>query len=179
MLAAANLTAAAVSAGSSLAGTTISALTANVDVNVACGFEISNWTKYVMEKPMAYPKGGRIKIPPVEIFPGVKEAMVTHKTPLSVMGSYGTASWLIQDRRVVVMWDAPFNFDFNSNWLGVGITKKGKTSHIGDFYDIMYTGKQINYMHPNADFRFNRKIFRDDVNSVSLEDDDALDVEHV
>ncbi|XP_021364732.1 tereporin-Ca1-like [Mizuhopecten yessoensis] len=71
---------AAVAAGSSLAGTTVSAMTSSGGYSVACGIETASWTKYTLEKPTAFNDGGLIKTPPIDILPGVKEAMVAHKT---------------------------------------------------------------------------------------------------
>ena len=56
---------------------------------------------------------------------------VARKTSGTATGSYGTVSWLIEalNRRVVVMWSAPFNFNHHSNWLAVGLTAPGTTKH--------------------------------------------------
>ncbi|XP_069134457.1 tereporin-Ca1-like [Argopecten irradians] len=158
--------AAAISAGSSLAGTTICAMTANVDLSVACGIETSNWTKYVLEKPIAYNDGERIKIPPSEILPGVKEAMLAHKTPICATGTYGTVSWIIKDRRVVVMWDAPFDFNIHDNWLAVDLTKEHDTNHCQSFYDTMYNKSST------STIKFSRNNFAKTIQPVKCSDDE-------
>ncbi|XP_060074368.1 tereporin-Ca1-like [Ylistrum balloti] len=157
---------AAVSAGSSLAGTTVSALTSSGGYSVACGIETANWTKYTLEKPMAFNDGGLIKTPPIDILPGVKEAMITHKTGGTATGTYGSVSWVVNDRRVVVMWSVPFNHDYYQNWLGVGLTKPGKTKHDKSWYKTMY------YQSNTSELSFIRKKFYTDVNPVTISDED-------
>ncbi|XP_033748209.1 tereporin-Ca1-like [Pecten maximus] len=157
---------AAVAAGSSLAGSTVSALTASGGYSVACGIETANWTKYTLEKPMAFNNGGLIKTPPIDILPGVKEAMITHKTGGTATGTYGSVSWVVKDRRVVVMWSVPFNHDYYTNWLAVGLTKPGFTAHDKAWYDTMY-------YHSNTPIlKFNRKNFYENVNPVTFSDGD-------
>ena len=66
-----------ISAGTSVAGTTLNAVLGGVDYNVACGVEVSNWTKFLMEDPCVSAHGGLIKTPPVLVLPGEKEIMVS------------------------------------------------------------------------------------------------------
>ena len=65
-----------ISAGSSLAGTTIHGIVAGSDYNVVCGIQTENWTRYLLEKPKLVKNGGLIQNPPVEVMPGKKEVMV-------------------------------------------------------------------------------------------------------
>nr|KAG5686946.1 hypothetical protein BaRGS_029484 [Batillaria attramentaria] len=71
--------------------------------------------------------------------------MVTRKTGGCATGSYGTVSWKVEglNRRVYVMWSVPFNHDYFTNWLAVGLSRKGYTNHPGDnaLFDQMYSGK--------------------------------------
>ncbi|XP_069135563.1 tereporin-Ca1-like [Argopecten irradians] len=156
--------AAAVTAGASLAGSTVSALTAAGGYSVSCGIETSNWTKYIMERPMAINNGGLIKTPPKDILPGVKEVMVTHKTGGTASGTYGSVSWLVKDRRAVVMWSVPFNHDYHTNWLAVGFTKRGHKDHDENWYNTMY------YESNTPVLAFKRKDFYNDVNPVIFSD---------
>nr|KAG5686945.1 hypothetical protein BaRGS_029483 [Batillaria attramentaria] len=70
--------------------------------------------------------------------------MVTRKTGLCATGSSGTVSWKVEglNRRVYVMWSVPFNHDHYSNWLAVGLSRKGYTKHPDDnvLFDQMYDG---------------------------------------
>ncbi|XP_069134263.1 tereporin-Ca1-like [Argopecten irradians] len=157
-------TVAAIAAGSSLAGTTVSALTSSGGYSVACGIETSNWTKYILEKPKAINDGGLIKTPPMNVLPGVKEAMITHKIGGTATGTYGSVSWVIKDRRVVVMWSVPFNHDYYTNWLAVGITKPGYKQHDENWYNTMY------YESNTPVLEFRRKQFYNDVNPVTFPD---------
>jgi hypothetical protein len=85
--------------------------------------------------PQAYINGGVLSIPPVTIFPETSEAMMARKTGYTATGSYGTVSWLIEStddreqRRLIVMWYAPFNHDFYDNTLVVGLIKPGHIEH--------------------------------------------------
>ncbi|KAK7462546.1 hypothetical protein BaRGS_00038402 [Batillaria attramentaria] len=135
---------AAVSAGSSLAGTTISSLL-NDGYSVGCGIEVQNWTRFPLSEAITRINGGYLSKPPVAVLPSKKEAMVTRKTGGCATGSYGTVSWKVEglNRRVYVMWSVPFNHDYFTNWLAVGLSRKGYTNHPGDnaLFDQMYSGK--------------------------------------
>ena len=67
--------------------------------------------------------------------------MVARKTAYCATGSYGTVAWNIHDadRSLFVMWSAPFNSDFDSNWLGVGITEPGhRLTPRKRSFDVLY-----------------------------------------
>ena len=64
-------------AGTSVAGTTLQAVVSGIDYNVACGVEVANWTKYMLEDPCVSVNGGLIRTPPVHVLPGEKEIMVS------------------------------------------------------------------------------------------------------
>lgn len=89
---------------------------------------------------------------------------VARKTSSTATGSCGTLSWLIQDndRRFVIMWSAPFNFNHHSNWLGIGLSAPGVTAHApGDaWFNLMY------YKESSDDLKFERREYYADVRPV-------------
>lgn len=157
--------AAAISAGTSLAGTTMSGLMNN-GYSVTCGIEIENWTRFPLTHPMSSIGGGYLSVPPQAVLPSKREAMVSHKNSGTATGTYGTVSWLIKDnnRRVVVMWSAPYNFNHYSNWMGVGITTAGVTTHNNNWFDLMY------YRSSDRDLGFSREEYYYTVNTILYRD---------
>ncbi|KAK7495273.1 hypothetical protein BaRGS_00013455 [Batillaria attramentaria] len=135
--------ASAIIAGSSIAGTSINGLMGD-GYRVTCAIVVENWTKYPLTLPNVRLTGGFLSKPPRAILPSKREAMVARKTAHTATGSYGTVSWLIQglNRRVFVMWSAPFNFDHHHNWMGVGLSRSGYVSHPygSEVFDQMYYG---------------------------------------
>lgn len=114
---------------------------------VMCKIEIENWTKYPLWAPESHINRGIIEYPPVAVMPGKREMFVARKTGLTATGTYGTASWQIlgKDKRVVVMWSCPYNFNHYSNWLAVGLTSD---RHHNDWFDQMYykeSGRGLNF----------------------------------
>ena len=77
MAAAISALAGCIAVGSSVAGTTLQAVVGGIDYNVACGVEVANWTKYMLEDPCVSVNGGLIRNPPVYVLPGEKELMVS------------------------------------------------------------------------------------------------------
>ncbi len=75
----AGLLATFVIAGSSLTGTSMTALMGD-GYSVTCGLTIENWTKWPLTNPYVIPGGGYVSTPPVPVLPGKKEAFVTRKT---------------------------------------------------------------------------------------------------
>nr|KAG5705419.1 hypothetical protein BaRGS_004546 [Batillaria attramentaria] len=116
----------------------------NDGYRVTCVISVENWTRFPLVYPDTRIHGGRLSKPPRAILPSSREAMVARKTGLTATGSYGTVSWLIRglNRRVYVMWDAPFSFDFHENELSVGLSKPGHIDHPSGrtAYDLMYYG---------------------------------------
>lgn len=163
----------AVSAGASVAGTTMSALMSD-GYSVSCGIEIENWTKYALTLPIAHVKGGTLSVPPIAILPAKREVMISHKASGTATGVYGTVSWLIetpdvhQQRRLVVMWSAPYDFNIFSNTLAVGITNVGETTHPPGptWFDKMY------YLEKIANLKYINKEFIRDFSPIIFEDDD-------
>ncbi|XP_069136922.1 tereporin-Ca1-like [Argopecten irradians] len=124
--------------GTSLQGTHLSALMADLHYRNVVGMEIDNYSKWAMTSPVAYPDHGVITLSPREVHPGQREAMLARKTGFTATGTQGDVSWLIDGRRVIVMWEAPFNFDFYSNKLAVGIVPAD--AHTNSMFDVMNKG---------------------------------------
>ena len=99
---------------------------------------IINATKWPMTNPRCYAHGGVIVVQPSEISSGCKEMMVMRKRYRLPTGSYGTVSWDINGKQVIVMWSAPFNFDFYSNTLAVGISENDDNNHSEGSFHEMY-----------------------------------------
>ena len=89
---------------------------------------------------------------------------VTRKRRYTATGVYGTVSWLVgsQNRRLVVMWSAPFNFNFYSNQLAVGMTSEGVVDHPanGCWFRQMYYG------YDSHKLNFVRHKYTDDISAV-------------
>ena len=136
---------------------------ASTNYGVVCVFEIENYTKWPMDNPISYANTGYIKNPPVPVMSGKREAMVTRKTGHTATGTFGTASWLVNgQRRAIVMWSAPYSFDFHSNWLAVGII--GANSHVRSLADTMYE-------EPSEESTYTLGEFYDSTRIISYCDD--------
>ncbi|KAK7104339.1 hypothetical protein V1264_019077 [Littorina saxatilis] len=153
--------------GPFLSGTTLEALTFGDGYRVTCALQVENWTRYNLSNPVIHMNHGQIsKAPPATIDSGYREVTVTRKTSGTATGTSGTVSWEVEglDRRVYLMWSAPFNFDFYSNWLGVGVSAPGYTGHPGgdDLFEQMYN-------HGDSDtIKFERKKFNGDMTPVKF-----------
>uniref|UniRef100_A0A914UJD0 Uncharacterized protein n=1 Tax=Plectus sambesii TaxID=2011161 RepID=A0A914UJD0_9BILA len=148
MLSAASNSNSVITSGSTLAGTTLSAIAEN-SYGVTVAIEIENWTNIEMEKPVTTVTAGVITTPPTSIGPLKREGMAGRKTGNTASGSYGVVSWLWKDRRIVVMWGAPYNFNHYSNCLGVAIAKDQQ--HSPAWYKDLYKGQR------NTSFRASDK----------------------
>ena len=98
--------------------------------------------------------------------------MVGIKTPYTATGSHGEVSWYIgtKRRRVVVFWDAAYNFNHHKNRLAVGLTSVGTTSHPRnrDWYHAVHRGWDIRNV-ATSDFH---RYHRDAGDMVNISDDD-------
>jgi hypothetical protein len=82
---------------------------------------------------------------PKSILPGKRESSFGRKTSDTATGCAGTVSWKIDDDYcAVVMFSLPYNFDFYSNWLSVGIMKKREVEYKGGngLFDHMYNDEE-------------------------------------
>ncbi|KAL3870183.1 hypothetical protein ACJMK2_038334 [Sinanodonta woodiana] len=163
----------AVSAGSSLTGTTLSNLM-NINYRVTCGIEIENWTKFILTDPVVKIFAGALSTPPGDILPSKREAMVVRKASDAAAGTFGTVSWLVEGkaRRIVVMWAAPYDFVLHSNWLGLGITTPGIIFHFpNDYWFLqMYYGTSSSLLGFSTSEYYresNRLIYTDDLIQIS------------
>jgi hypothetical protein len=158
------------SRSSSLHGTTLDSLM-NIDLRCVVGLEVENQTDWWMRSPSAYCSRGTVKIPPREIGPKYKEVMVATKRPGSVFGSFGSVSWKLSckpsadERRVVVMWCDPFNYNHYSNTLAIGITRDLEAKR--NWTDLMYDGKVDNV----DTLKFVQGEFYNNVQQISVSDD--------
>lgn len=90
---------------------------------VVAGLEVSNATKHRLIARGCYIHYGRIRVPQRSVNPGTKETFVGQKTGYVACGTSGVSTWEIGTTglHLYVLWCAPFNFDFYSNRLAIGI----------------------------------------------------------
>nr|AXS67902.1 coluporin-30 [Colubraria reticulata] len=121
--------------------------------------QVENWTRYPLLYPTVRLSGGTMATVPTTLLPCKREAFMVRKASFAGKGSYGTVSWEVYgaNRLFVIMWSAPYNFDFYSNWLGLGMTKKGHTTVASGetWFDQMYDGNS------DSNFEFHRKEYDD------------------
>ncbi|XP_076446967.1 tereporin-Ca1-like [Babylonia areolata] len=131
-----------ISAGSSLADTTLSGL-ADTSYKCTCAIEVENWTRH----PLMYPHyqfygGGVLTSTSLDILPSMREAFATRKLSGTATGTNGISYWTVGDtnRLFVVMWSVPFDYNYYSNWMGVGMTREGVTNPQDDYswFEQMY-----------------------------------------
>ncbi|XP_052065760.1 echotoxin-2-like isoform X2 [Mytilus californianus] len=109
------------------------------DYSVVCSIEVENWTRFILEDPHSSIAKGQLQSSPVVIRPASREKIIAHEASW-FRGTYGVASWLLNDRRAAVMWHCPYSFFWGSkNMLGVGLTESWYGYHKNWFYQ-MYKG---------------------------------------
>nr|AXS67899.1 coluporin-27 [Colubraria reticulata] len=148
----------AVTDGKSLAGNKAMLTELELQFAVSVVIEVENWTDYPLLYPQIRVVGGfKTENHPTAIQPAKREAFALHKEMDDATGVYGIVSWSVQgeNRIFVIMWSAPFNFNFHSNWLGVGLTKKGHTTRPprDQWFRQMYDG------FSDSNFTFFRREF--------------------
>ena len=111
---------------------------ANAGTRVVVQLEVIDLSKWSLTNPVTHIHGGVVDTQASHVKPGMKEMMVMRKRYHAATGSYGTVSWEVNGREVIVMWSAPYSFDLHANWLGVGIGHRG--SHNINTFDDMYYG---------------------------------------
>jgi len=126
-----------VGAGSSIAS--VASSFGGYEFNVAFKLELENYTNDHLSVYQNKYNDGHVSKPPVDIKPGIKEAMSGHKVSNTATGCSGTASWTIgnksHEKMLVVMYSIPYSHDFHSNYCAVGIFDKRDTT---DFFNLMY-----------------------------------------
>ena len=92
---------------------------------VVCGVRVRNETNFKLQAPRYFIRWGILGCPPIEIEAGAQATMVGHHTLNFATGTTGVVTWDIrdQDLTLVVMWSAPFNFDFYSNCFAIGLKR--------------------------------------------------------
>merc|ERR1719225_535557 len=86
--------------------------------------EVENYTNNTLWLSEVENHSGYIQTPADNILPGRKEATIGHKTSNTATGCIGTMAWRIgsTDYFVIVMYSVPYNQNWSSNQLAVGIT---------------------------------------------------------
>lgn len=97
--------------------------------NVSVSVEVVNRTRYRLETVGCSVNTGQIQVPARSIDPNASHELKGHKDHFQCTGFSGVAAWKIcgadmeQDLNLVILWSAPFNFDYYSNWLAVGLNE--------------------------------------------------------
>ncbi|XP_063399312.1 echotoxin-2-like isoform X2 [Mytilus trossulus] len=133
------------------------------DYKVVCAIEVENWTRFTLEDPHSTIGMGRLQSSPVVIRPGSREKFIAHKSSW-FSGTYGVASWLINDRRAVVMWHCPYSFWWSKNVLGIGLTESFYGVH-QNWFNQMYSGRNIQGLN------FVREEYRYETPTIKIADE--------
>nr|AXS67883.1 coluporin-11 [Colubraria reticulata] len=137
-----------------------------IDYRVKVKITVENHTPYTLTAAYWKIVEGVTVTDPLSIGPRAMRMCAFRKRDNVAYGTYGTVSWEVsgKDHRFVVMWSAPFSFDFYSNWMGLGLTERWKTSVAfgDDLFKEMYGDTKI------QDFTYLNKDFFSDLNPVNL-----------
>lgn len=133
-------------AGASLVGTSASQLARGLSLagwGVATVIEIENRTKRRFTNPFVWLKWGKVEDIPVTIRSGEAEAVKTHKTAHTAVGSAGKLAYHIEglDEVLYIVWHAPYNFNHLSNYLAIGMYN-GKDATDKNIYYQMRNGPE-------------------------------------
>ena len=92
---------------------------------VVCGVRVKNSTDFKLKTPRYFINWGTMGYPPKDIEARSTGIMVGHQTLDFATGTAGLVTWDICDQNMilVVMWSAPFNFDFYNNYFAIGLKK--------------------------------------------------------
>ena len=129
---------------------------------VVVTIEVINATKWQMRNPQSQRHGGVVELQATEVAPGCKERLVVRKRFAQATGSHGTVSWDVGGKQVIIMWSAPFNFDFYANTLAVGITDDEQQRNRRESFNEMYYGDGKSY--------FVREHFKDHTRDITKSD---------
>ena len=165
----------------SLHNTSLAQLMDTINYSVVCGIEIENWTRYRFTAPRIKLQHGYVSHPATTIMPATRVVMVGRKCGYTATGTSGTVSWLIDGdgRRLVVMWDVPFNFDLFSNRMALGLTEEEcRRDHGENWFETMHQQK-----NPNEDIvsggnpRINfKRMLCNDINEEMIVNDDMFEI---
>ncbi|KAH3791817.1 hypothetical protein DPMN_145307 [Dreissena polymorpha] len=111
-------------------------------LGVTVKIKVINNTNCLLKNQVVTVKRGEINLPPKPISAGETGVVQGRKYAHTVTGSFGVVSWEVEgkDRRVVIMWSAPYNFNIYSNVLGVGMSKHNIKIHAPEWDNQMYKG---------------------------------------
>lgn len=158
--------------------TSLAQLIDNTRYSVVCGIEIENWTRYRFGDPRTILQRGYVSHPATTIMPATRGVMVGRKCGYTATGTSGTVSWLIDGdgRRLVVMWAAPFNFDFFSNRMALGFTEKDCGYHGEHWFETMDHSQNADIVsggRPRINFK---RIVCNDRNEEIIVNNDILEM---
>ena len=164
----------------SLPHTLLTQLMDAIDYRVVCGIAIENWTKYSFSDPRTKLQWGYLSHPATTIMPASRGVMVGRKCGYTATGTSGTVSWLIDGdgRRLVVMWDAPFNFDLFSNRMALGLTEEECKDHGENWFEAMHQKKNQNediVSGGNPRINFKRMVCND-INEEIIVNNDMFEI---
>ncbi|XP_052787199.1 tereporin-Ts1-like [Mya arenaria] len=112
---------------------------------VSTVMDIKNDTKYNLVSGSIFAVNGSVLQSPLVLKSNSSDFVATRKTWGLAKGTHGILSYTFEnnpDKKIVVLWSAPFNFDFYKNRLGVGITTDSKDIDI-QLFDQMIKDKPI------------------------------------
>nr|AXS67890.1 coluporin-18 [Colubraria reticulata] len=107
---------------------------------VTAEITVENRTPNPLIKPYLRISKGVNLSNPVDIRYNSKGTFTVRKPAIHAEGTFGTVSWIAtkHQRRFVVMWSVPFDLNLYSNWMGLGMTMKGKWQARTDLFKKMY-----------------------------------------
>lgn len=112
---------ASISAGASLAGTTVGALQ-NPTFSVSVSGSIENYSKWALISKGCDIEAGYMNIPVRSISSGQREGFAGHKTGNGATGNWVKCTFSVTGNRLVhFMYSAPYSFDIHSNYLTVAV----------------------------------------------------------
>lgn len=129
-----------ISAGTSLAGTSVSAIMAPA-YTVAVSGSVENYSKWPMIFQYCESAAGQINKNMINVDPGKKEGFASHKTGHTAKGTWVYCLYKVNNIRVHIMYSAPYDFNLHSNWLALAVTASSVTLNADKMYN-----KRYNYM---------------------------------
>jgi len=129
---------AGISAGTSLGGAGIGSLMAK-SYSVAVGVDVENFCKWTMILEYCTPASGYMNKPAVNVDPGKKEGFASHKTGGTATGSWVYCLYKVNNKHVQIMYSAPYDFNYHTNWLSLAITNKDITLDAHKMYYKYYS----------------------------------------
>ncbi|KAJ8264564.1 hypothetical protein GJAV_G00150750 [Gymnothorax javanicus] len=123
----------------------------NLTTNRNCTVEITNLTKSLcLINPKVYMKSGYSFNPPQPtVCPSKTEVCSFSKAEDGAKGCVGVLTYEVHDlpknhsnEIVAIMFSVPFDYNFYSNWLGIGVFELARECN-EDLYDHMYNDKDM------------------------------------